>query len=368
MVLAPCAVTEAKGEACWAARREEPLPDAQGDGVTRFFAVGDMGERDAAGAGLAAGASRVAELVEAVCAARGGCDFGVMLGDNVYDKGIEGAPQASFFEELSRQYSSDWTVPLVYTLGNHDYDPYLAKTGRARAELALIARLHDAHAGKVRGRAHFFDVSAGNVDVFAWDTNYLVHACEPAVGEDPACARGSEPLLSAITASDAPFKIWIGHHPFYSNGEHGDAGEFEECLAPWACVGLWSGMGFRQLARRYLLGHADLMLSGHDHTLQAFSAPELHGTALVVSGAGAKANPLGRTERRRGAWFAAGRALGFTLVEATSDELTVSLFGEPAAPGAVPARMGDRAPAPPLFVMRKTRGGDWTRVSGPAGG
>ena len=61
-------------------------------------------------------------------------------------------------------------------------------------------------------------------------------------------------------------------------------------------------------------------------------------------------------------------ALGFTLVEATSDELTVSLFGEPAAPGAVPARMGDRAPAPPLFVMRKTRGGDWTRVSGPAGG
>jgi tartrate-resistant acid phosphatase type 5 len=357
MVLAPC---EDPSAPCWAVRRETPIADAQGDGVTRFFAVGDMGQPDATKLGLSAGAAHVASLVQAVCARRGGCDFGVMLGDNVYPKGIEGEPQARFFTELSRRYSNDWTLPLVYVLGNHDYDPYFVQTARARAELELIARLHDAHGGVIRGRAHFFDLSADHVDLFAWDTNYLVHACGAAVGGSPSCVDSGDAALRAIERSDAPFKVWLGHHPIRSNGEHGDAGELEECLAPWACVGIWSGMGFRQLALRHVVGKADLTLSGHDHALQVFSAPDLRGTALVVSGAGAKTTPLGREERRGAAWLAEAM-LGFTLVEVTQDRLTVTVYGTPIAAGDVPLELPEGADPQPLFVMHKDRSGAWVR-------
>jgi hypothetical protein len=119
-------------------------------------------------------------------------------------------------------------------------------------------------------------------------------------------------------------------------------------------------MGFRQLALRHVVGKADLTLSGHDHALQVFSAPDLRGTALVVSGAGAKTTPLGREERRGAAWLAEAM-LGFTLVEVTQDRLTVIVYGTPIAAGDVPLELPEGADPQPLFVMHKERGGAWVR-------
>ena len=355
--LNPCAPSQTD-QACAGPTevRTEPAIDPGSDQVQRFFAVGDAGLSLADDPSkLAPSTVAVQRLVLRVCRSRGGCDFGVFLGDNVYESGVVGEPQSAFLETFSATYSEGWQIPLIYVLGNHDYSPYVASTQRARQELSTLQTLSDRHHGLIRGRAHFFDFQATPLHLFAWDTNYLVRVCDQQLGAQPECVAEGDQALRSLAASKSRFKIWLGHHPFWSNGEHGDAGEFEECLGP-LCFPPWPGDGLRQLAKEHVIGHADLMLSGHDHNLQAFSAPELNGTALVVSGAGAKKNPLGRDERRREAWFERGFTLGFALVEASSKRLRVSLF----------ALESDRSESgggseKPAFVMCKTLGSDWQR-------
>lgn len=348
MTLTPC---PARDPACVVDRREAPLATPAPDAV-RFFAVGDPGLSDAAAGrprALAATTLRVAQAVDAACEARGGCDFGVMLGDNVYEAGVAGPDQAAFFEELLRVYTNDWKRPIAVVLGNHDWGPVTPSAARAQAELAEIARLGRAHDGVVRGATHFFELAAGPVELFAWDTNLLARGCAPGFGGPPSCAEAGDATLRALAASSAPFRVWLGHHPYWSNGQHGDAGEQEECFGP-VCVGLWPGEALKQLFDRHVVGQADLVLSGHDHSMQAFVDPRLGRSALVVSGAAAKESPLGRAERRRPAAFARGDVLGFALVEAEADTLTVTVFAGAAK---------DAAPAP-AAILRKVRGGDWS--------
>ena len=298
MPLEPCDASPTPHADCALIARQEPtIEDADDDGIVRFFAIGDAGKafsRD--GTQLAASAAFVAALTASVCDASGGCDFGVFLGDNVYERGIESDEERVFFEGFAERYSNGWQLPLVFVLGNHDYDPLVPSQSRARTELSLIADLSEKHSGMVLGRAHFFQFEAGPVELFAWDTNHLVHACDIAIGKSPDCVDGGDTALRAIRESDAPFKIWLGHHPYWSNGTHGNAGDFED-----GGFSFWRAGGFAQLIKEHVLGEADLMLSGHDHNLQAFTDPDLRGTALVVSGAGAKSTSLGRIERRNDA-------------------------------------------------------------------
>ena len=355
MTLEPCGAQRAHADCAVIARREPDIDQADQDGIVRFFAVGDAGRafcRD--GTQLAASTAYVASLTRSVCDGRGGCDFGVFLGDNVYERGIESDEERAFFEGFAERYSNGWQTPLVFVLGNHDYDPIVPSQSRARAELSLIASLSDKYPGKVLGRAHFFQLAAGPVELFAWDTNHLVHACDIAIGESPDCVDGGDSALRAIRESDAPFKIWLGHHPYWSNGAHGNAGDFED-----GGISLWRAGGFAQLVKQHVLGEADLMLSGHDHNLQAFSDPDLRGTALVVSGAGAKSTALGRKERRNAELYAEDNVLGLTLIEATSQRLTVEIFAGDLDGKLVPLAPNRGQIPKPRFKMSRARGGAW---------
>jgi tartrate-resistant acid phosphatase type 5 len=335
--------------------------------VLRFFAVGDAGVASSEDpTAMSEAAAFVLELVRRVCGANDSrCDFGVFLGDNVYEHGVEDETRAQFLDGFARAYSDDFRVPLYFVLGNHDYSPITATTERARRELARLETLAADHDDHVRGRAHFFDFDAGVAHVAAWDTNYLVRVCEPAVGGPPDCARDAEETLARATRHDAPFSIWLGHHPLRSNGEHGDAGEYEECFGPefsggrTVCASLWPGEGLAALAREHLLGKVDLALSGHDHTLQAFVGDGLGRTAVVVSGAGAKTNPLARADRQRPGSFAVGGHLGFALVEATSTQLRVALYGSPWKKGDPAPRLEVAELPKALHTSCKARGGPW---------
>jgi tartrate-resistant acid phosphatase type 5 len=353
-------------------RTETPAP-VGADGVLRFFAVGDAGVAAPEDPTQMNGPARlVLELVRRVCSEGDGraCDFGVFLGDNVYESGVEDETRGRFLDGFAKAYSDDFRVPLYFVLGNHDYSPITATTERARRELARLEALSAAHGDRVRGRAHFFDFDAEVAHVAAWDTNYLVRVCEPAVGGPPTCADGATETLARATRHDAAFSIWLGHHPLRSNGEHGDAGEYEECFGAdlpggrAVCPSLWPGEGYAALAREHLLGKVDLALSGHDHTLQAFVGDGLGPTAVVVSGAGSKSNALTRFERRRPGAFAVGGHLGFALVEATHAHLRVALFGVPWSKGSpVPVLAEDGRPTP-LHSLCKARGSPWQRCDG----
>jgi len=336
---------------------EEPAPPPR-DGVTRFFAVGDMGEPHPRDAGkLHPFGVAVAGLVGAACKARGGCQFGAFLGDNVYPNGVHSTapadPTARRFDDIVATYQAKLgaTTPLYFVLGNHDWGPALPSTERADTELEMVRRCGEAGRG-CRGSHHFYQFRAGPAEVHVWDTNALVRRCDE--GGLDCELDGAETLgrRDACQGADCPvWRIHMGHHPYFSEGGHHDAGAYYEWL-----FSLWPGRGFKVLMDRYVIGYSDLYLAGHEHSLQVFldpnpGRPGMGGrqTALVVSGAGVKTSTVTKTRAEY-----AERRLGFALVEASRDAIVVAMYTLQTGP--------DR----PEFCVKKRRGQASFEVVGEA--
>ena len=334
---------------------EAPIPPRI-PGSVRFFAVGDAGEPDRDHPGhINDAAQQVASRVGAVCKAKGGCDFGVFLGDNIYRTGIgsldPNEKSQLHFRDFVAAYTSalgDGKFPLFFVLGNHDWGPSFVgygaapTTARADRELESVARCLNC-----RGAAHFYDVVAGPVHLFAWDTNYLVHQCDELATN---CELTGSEKLDGPRHSKATWRLVLGHHPYFSNGEHGDAGTFREGSG----FAVWPGKGFRKLMDDHVLGVADLYLAGHDHNLQAYPDATIHRgrvpgrnrTAVVVSGAGSKLTALREIPTHIApSDYACDTHLGFALVEASAELLRVEFYDVPPA-----------ALAAPVFRMTKRKG------------
>ena len=272
-----------------------------------------------------------------------GCDFVLGLGDNVYDIGIESANDVQLetkFEAPYRELARTWYM----TLGNHDnsHDPVLQSgaidtLGELLGPLGPVGEaVDDAVFDEVRGLGigHWYE--SGNREVAYHDVDAACHA-------DPVCAGGSRwhmparfyqvargeaddggplveffgldtntlmyfgvpfPPLAAtleeqislaverqevwirkeLADSTARWKIAFGHHPYVSNGSHGNAGTYEG--APNTPI---SGVYVRHFYEQLVCGRVDLVVAGHDHDLQLLKPVGSCGkTRHVVSGAGAK--------------------------------------------------------------------------------
>jgi len=79
-------------------------------------------------------------------------------------------------------------------------------------------------------------------------------------------------LSNALKASNATWKIAIGHHPFYSNGYRGGSSELVS-----------------ELGHMFEEYEMNLYLNGHDHDLQHVHPPGKL-THFFTSGAGSKTN------------------------------------------------------------------------------
>jgi predicted phosphodiesterase len=268
-----------------------PWVVAEADRV-RFVAVGDVGKGNAS-------QRHVARAIAETCTVRG-CDFVVLLGDNLYPRGMEGPedPQAALV--LTDVYAP-LGLPVYAVLGNHDY-AHGRDDARAEWQIAFADREPWLH---MPARAYSF--RAGPADVFAIDTTW-------------AFWRGSEPqqswLTAALDASAAPWRVVVGHHPMRSNGPHGDVGAYEGLSG----VPIASGTRVQGLLD-VTCGRADLYLSGHDHSLQWQSAC---GVELIVSGAGASTTPIegdapSRFERA---------AEGFAWIELGSEGMTAAFVDQ----------------------------------------
>ncbi len=283
--------------ACRAAAPDPP--EAPGGGEpgrpVRFVALGDAGVGGA-------GQRRVAEAMRAVCAERG-CDFVLYLGDNIYQDGAEGADDPQFVEKFERPYEG-LGLPFYVVFGNHDYGPWTLSRERAEAELAYAAGSE-----KWVMPAPYYRFRYGDVDFVALDTNALYSGW--ALGWDDA----QRDWLSRVLDGGAPRTVVFGHHPWRSNGRHGDAGSYEGV----PLLGSWLERDFEEL----LCGRADLYLSGHDHNRQ-WLAPTC-GVELVVSGAGAKTAPLVHRGPAPTLWEDDSRT-GFAWFEIGGDTLSGTFY------------------------------------------
>lgn len=304
----------------------------------------------------ASGQMPVAQAMRAYCSEHG-CDFGAMLGDNIYPDGAtagaDGIDDAKRFHDL-------FTIPYgpllnngadfrIYSvLGNHDW-----RTSRegAMAQVNFLAKTPPFYMNGL-----FYRVvppgTGGQVEIFALDTEVMLAATTVYEAELTDDAREAPPteleelepgavpqtdaertmaawLENALASSQARWKIVIGHHPLWSTA----GSKFEQARA------------LRRLVLPTLCRHADLYLAGHEHTLEvhtddcsaADSGSRRAPLPQIVSGAAAKMRPINSLFLRHqvekypelDTLWARGMAWGFAHLTFEDDRVVVRMVEVP---------------------------------------
>ena len=269
-------------------------------GTVRFVAFGDSGEGNEA-------QFAVGQAMATVCAEKG-CDFGILLGDNFYDSGVDGVDDPQWQEKFELPYE-DITFPIYPTLGNHDYggngigvdfDTKKAQYQIDYTQLSQIWKLPAKYHSFKLEHAEFWDLDTNQIM-----TNPINGALEPQ----------QDWLTNGLAASKATWKIAFGHHPYISNGDHGNAGSYENLEGiPLPFV---TGKSVKEFIESTVCGKVDVYICGHDHNLQ-WLEPKC-GTEFIVSGAGSKAEGLPGSNK---AYFGMPNTEGFVWVEIKDDTFT----------------------------------------------
>jgi hypothetical protein len=214
---------------------------------------------------------------------RQGCDYGVMLGDNIYEDGVTSPDDPQFKTKFEDMYSP-LGIPFYVTLGNHDIRSHREgiQGQIAYSNRSAIWRMPD----------RYYSVREDEIEYFVLDTNTF--------RKDSAQIDW---LKDALRHSDATWKIVMGHHPLYSVGMHG-LGDMIE--------------GFPMKRLRKVLDPilckegADMYFAGHDHHLEVNISK--CGVLHLLSGAAAKARQTSwwlRQFHKKNRLFSIGETLGF---------------------------------------------------------
>ncbi len=266
----------------------------------RIIALGDTGTGSSDQYLVAAG-------VAAKCAASG-CDFGFLLGDNFYNTGVTGPDDVQFEDKFQGPYG-ELGFPFYVVLGNHDYGGdgagYEFDKG---AHYLAYAQAHD----NFILPAEYYSFEEGPATILAPGTNLVFWDRDGAIGVQ------GDYYKTVLDGSSRPWRIVFGHHPYLSNGKHGNAGEYDG--VPWLPIA--NGANVKKLFDDYLCGRVDLYVSGHDHSRQVLPGTTSCPATFVVSGAGAKVTELPGTNPNL--WQA--NTLGFTYLVITDEKITIEML------------------------------------------
>ena len=233
----------------------------------RFVAIGDTGTGSA-------DQKKVADAIKAKCDASG-CDFVQLLGDNFYESGVSSATDPQFATKFEQPYAAV-DLPFWVVLGNHDYGGNGAGTEFGKPDFQVAYAQTSA---KYKLPARYWHRTDRDIEFFGLDTNEMMF--------DRAGTQRSA-VTQWISGSTARWKIALGHHPYLSNGPHGNAGRYEGI----PLVPVVSGVAVKSFFDDVVCGKVDVYLCGHDHSRQYLQGKCGQTTELIVSGAGAKVTDL----------------------------------------------------------------------------
>ncbi len=277
------------------------IPEIPVSGTLRVLAFGDFGTGKAP-------QQRVATGMEA----QKPYDFGITLGDNFYENGLNSDTHPRWQTDWENLYS-DLGIRVYATLGNHDY--YDAASPPAEMKRSSLSQTWCLP-------KPYYTYVAGPVQFFAIDT-------DPIAKGQPSVPAQMKWLKESLAASKATWKVVYGHHPIYTNGKHGgDQGVIPEV----------KGTILEVLKQNKV----DVYIAGHDHDLEALK-PEGGVWFFVSGGGGTKLRPLKTSTCRQ--W--AKSMHGFTVLEADQETLTVGFFddqGKPVPGSSVVLKKGSPAP------------------------
>lgn len=308
---------------------DETVVYPSADTKVRFIAIGDTGTgKD--------GQYKVAAAMKEICDQRG-CDFAIGMGDNIYEDGVDGKFDIQFETKFEQPYE-EIDFPFYMTLGNHD-NTWLfggdgANNDRGEAQVEYHYRTDRmSNKWQMPARHYKFDapISGGTplVTFFSMDTNPMASAGDPDTeyNKDDSSEEQGKWFKDGFKASKAPWKIAYGHHPYISNGTHGNAGKYDGLAG--------QGKYYRDMMEQNVCGNADVVFTGHDHDLQWLKATEsCPDTFHILTGAGAKTRAFGNANRNATYWQQ-DNVLGFFYVELQGDEFRGTAYTVDATSGEV---------------------------------
>ena len=246
------------------------------DGILRFVVIGDAGEGNQ-------NQYDVADAVQELCEAQGGCEFALYLGDNFYDDGINEdlcLDDPQFLEKFEYPYAN-LDFPFYVVAGNHDY---------GELPIALDKTTCEVEYHQVSEKWYFPDryytLEVDNVGLFALDTNALM--VDQLIIGDVDAGEQQDWFDQAVAENNSLWKFAFGHHPYLSNGPHGNAGNYEGL--PISLIPIVNGNKIQDFVEESVCGKIDIYFAGHDHSRQWFDVT--CGTEFVVSGAGSKTSSI----------------------------------------------------------------------------
>lgn len=302
----------------------------------------------------ATGMHVVSEAMKSYCGSVARCDFGVMLGDNIYPSGAtlgtDGKSDSDRFRDILElpfgnivEGVPDYQTYVV--LGNHDWE-----TSRAGG-FAQIDFLEASDTFYMDGPFYSVKPPAGRgeIELFVIDTAMMLASTR--VYQDILDDEGAEvptdeldppdyfvePMTEAeknmaawleneLRTSTAKWKLVVAHHPIWSSA----GSKFEQARA------------LRKLILPAMCRYADAFLVGHEHTLEihtddcsaALGQASSEPLVQIVSGAAAKQRPVNSNFMRYQEWkypeqkmlFARGLMWGFAHMQIEGDTATVQLL------------------------------------------
>lgn len=308
---------------------------------TAFIAIGDFGTGDEQQYNVAQAIARVCQSAR--------CDFVIGLGDNFYPAGVNAIDDQQFEKKFEQPYSSI-NVPFYLVLGNHDTTSVSDGDGiyNMRGDIQIAySKSEDKPSFRFQMPARYYSIPSpvegpqeqALVEFYALDTTLLTSPKDviPRYDLHRSLKRQERWLKSKIEKSIAQWKIAYAHHPYVSNGVHGNAGDYDG-VAVLGDKELWSrvsGVYVKNFIEDNICDKVDLYFSGHDHNLQyLMPVRECGETEFIVSGAGGKSNNLKEADRNPVYWQAE-KVTGFFYVHIVADKMTIKAYtvakGEDAA-------------------------------------
>lgn len=289
------------------------VQDPPGPSV-RFIAIGDTGTGSQT-------QIQVGQAIGTVCQARGGCDFGLLLGDNFYDSGLESADDPRWQSYFMTPYGH-LGFPFYAVLGNHD----LGGDGLGLDLDDVESFINSPKAGyqidysQVNSQwimpSEYYEVTREPVWLVGLNTTEVFFAQDDDQRQDVA---------SWMSRAGSNWRIAFGHHPYISNGRHGNAGEYDgvgpvDIPVLKELADIARGQHVKEFMEDVVCGKFDVYICGHDHSRQDMVAT--CGTEFIVSGAGAKTTDI---ETTSGAHYTSDLE-GFLLIEANAKQLDIYFF------------------------------------------
>jgi hypothetical protein len=305
----------------------ESAPVAENELVYSLYLIGDVGA-DTSKSGLVL--NRVSAHLKNEATDKSGIVF---LGDNIYPWGLhkknsEYRAQDELRLNAQLDIVTDYNGKVVFIPGNHDWN-------HGRSDGLKYVKRQEKYVSKYLKKDDVFLPANGcpgptevelapGLLLIVLDTQWWLHQFEKSSGEKDECdVRTTQELKKAFNDMLKKYRnqniIVVGHHPLYSNGNHGGhfklkdhlfpitASKYKKAYIPFPVIGsiyplYRKFIGLNQdiphpIYRKMKKDMEDVMngfdnvvyVSGHEHNLQYTHNKSIHH---IISGSGSKANSM----------------------------------------------------------------------------